>query len=248
VASPNVPAYWDYYGRVWEYNPTNGQTRIYLEAGPYFANSPAEADYPEKHLSNPDGLNVIEIDGHKFLVIQEDINGLSRGRVPAGNTQPVCEVYLLDLSIQNPTIDDLIRLMATPVGAEVTGIAQTPDGKSLLINSQHPRTDNPFPWNHSLTLAIHGLDQVSYASLQNRSTFADPETPTVDESGAFSIYPNPTTRTVFLNKLTDVAIYDASGKRVLVKRSTTEVDVSQLNTGVYFLQNADGETIKLQIQ
>ncbi len=248
VASPNVPAYWDYYGRVWEYNPTNGQTRIYLEGGPYFANSPAEADYPEKHLTNPDGLNVMTIDGKKFLVIQEDLNGTSRGRVPAGVTNPLCEVYLLDLSIQNPTVNDLIRLTAIPAGAEVTGGIPTPDGKSLLLNIQHPRTDNPFPYNHSLTFAIHGFDQVSYASLQNRNSLNAEATSAVDESGAFSIYPNPTTRTVFMNKLTDVAIYDASGKRVLVKRSTTEVDVSQLNTGIYFLQNGEGETIKLQIQ
>lgn len=248
LASPNVPAYWDYYGRVWEYNPTNGQTRIYLEAGPYFANSPAESDYPEKHLTNPDGLSVMTIDGKKFLVIQEDLNGTSKGRVPAGVTNPLCEVYLLDLSIQNPTVDDLIRLTAIPAGAEVTGGIQTPDGKSLLLNVQHPRTDNPFPYNHSLTFAIHGFDQVSYDNLQNRNSIADPERPVADGASPFSIYPNPTTRTVFLNKMTDVAIYDASGKRVLVKRNTMEVEVGHLNTGVYFLQNAEGETIKLQIQ
>lgn len=249
LSSPNDPAYWDYYGRIWEYNPTNGQTRVYLEGGPFFADSPAEADYPEKALSNPDGLSVMMIDGHPFLVIQEDLNGSSRGRTPAGVSNRLCEVYLLDLSIQNPTLDDLIRLTAVPAGAEVTGAIVTPDGKSLLLNSQHPSTSNPFPYNHSLTIAIHGFDQVSYANLQNRnSLIADPEMPATDENGAFSVYPNPTTRMVFMNKMTDVALYDASGKRLLVRRNVSELDLSQFNAGIYFLQNADGETIKLQIQ
>ena len=191
----------------------------------------------------------MDIDGKKFLVIQEDLNGTSRGRVPAGVTNPLCEVYLLDLSIQNPTIDDLIRLTAVPAGAEVTGAIQTPDGKSLLINSQHPNTDNPFPWNHSLTFAIHGFDKVKYANLQNRSALVvDPEMPVSNPAGSFTLYPNPTTRTVFLNKVTDVAIYDNSGRRVLVKRNTTEVDVFHLNPGIYYVQNAEGETLKLQIQ
>ena len=53
--------------------------------------------------------------------------------------------FLLDLSIQNPTIDDLIRLTAVPTGAEVTGAMPTPDGKSLLINSQHPSAGLEFP-------------------------------------------------------------------------------------------------------
>jgi uncharacterized protein len=221
---------------------------VYLEGGPFFDNSPAEADYPAKHLSNPDGLNVIQIDGHSFLAIEEDLNGTSKGRVPAGVSNRTCELFLLDLSIQNPTVNDLIRLTVVPAGAEVTGIVQTPDKKSLLINSQHPSTTNPFPYNHSLTFAIHGLDQVSYSDLSNRSSKVDPEMAANDKNAAFSVFPNPTTRTVFMNKTTDVALYDANGKRVLVARNTNEVDVSTLPVGVYFLKNAEGETLKLSVQ
>ena len=201
-----------------------------------------------KHLSNPDGLNVIKIDGRPFLAIQEDLNGTSRGRVPAGVTNRTCEMFLLDLSIQNPTVNDLIRLTAVPAGAEVTGVAQTPDGKSLLINSQHPRTDNPFPYNHSLTFAIHGLDQIDYARLGNRSQDLDPEMVKNDENAPFSVYPNPVTRVVFMNKTTDVALYDANGKRVLVQRNVNQLDVSALSTGIYYLKNAEGETLKLSVQ
>ncbi|MBI1226042.1 MAG: DUF839 domain-containing protein [Bacteroidetes bacterium] len=248
LANPTDPNYHDYYGRVWKYNPMTSELTVLLEGGPDFDVSPDEANYPDKALSNPDGLTVVQIDGHSFLMIQEDLNGSSKGRVPAGVTNRTCEVYLLDLSIQNPTLDDLIRLTAVPAGAEVTGGIQTSDKKSILLNVQHPNTTNPFPFNHSLTIAINGLDQVSYDNLGNRSAELFPAAENKDENAAFSVYPNPTTRTVYLNKTTDVAIYDANGKRVMVKRETNEVDVSGLSIGTYFIQNADGETLKLSIQ
>lgn len=251
LSSPNDPEYTDFYGRIWQYNPMTSETKVFLEGGPFFADSPAEDAYPEKHLSNPDGLSIMQIDGQSFLVIQEDLNGTSHGRVPAGVSNRACELYILDLSIENPTIDDLVRLAVVPAGAEVTGAIQTPDGNSLLVNVQHPSSDNPFPYNHSLTFAINGFNDISLA--ESKTTFRNPfgkvaleNNTAVDE--AFSVFPNPTTRTVFMNKVTDVALYDTSGKRIMVKRNTSELEVSNLSPGTYFLQNAEGETLKLMIQ
>lgn len=248
VASPADAGYRDYYGRIWQYDPVKDTATVYLEAGPFFANSPSEADYPEKHLSNPDGLSVMQIQGKSYLVIQEDLNGTSFGRTPAGVSNRTCEVFLLDLSIQKPTINDLIRLTAVPAGAEVTGAIATPDGKSLLINSQHPSTSNPFPFNHSLTFAIHGFDKIKSNITNPFSSQSIQKEGTKVNSESFSVYPNPTTRTIYLNKTTDVAIYDVQGKRVLVKRNANEVDVTSLNPGVYYVQNNDGEILKLSIQ
>jgi len=249
--SPADANYPDYYGRVWKYDPVKDTCTVYLEGGPAFATSPSEANYPEKHLSNPDGLVVVTINGQQYLLIQEDLNGSSFGRVPAGVTNRTCEAFLLDLSIQNPTIDDLIRLTAVPAGAEITGAIQTPDGKSILINSQHPSTSNPFPYNHSLTFAIHGLDQIGAPDLKGKkSIIAAERADNTSESGtpAFKVYPNPTTRTVYMNEPTDVALFDAQGKRVMVRRNTSELDVSSLAPGTYFIQNAKGEILKLAIQ
>ena len=39
---------------------------------------------------------------------------------------------------KKPTADTLKRFLVGPVGAEITGICETPDGKSLFINIQHP--------------------------------------------------------------------------------------------------------------
>lgn len=231
--------YWDYYGRVLVYDPTTEEVSVQIEGGPYFETSPAEADYPNKHLSNPDGVNVITIDGQSFLLIQEDLNGTSFGRMPEGIGNRTCEVYLLNLALENTTVDDLIRLTAVPAGAEVTGGIMTPDGKSLLLNSQHPINTNPFPFNHSLTFAIHGFDEITVNGL---------DTPDVPESELFSIYPNPTTRIVYLNAAQDVALYNAAGQRVRVYRNVNEFDVSDLPAGSYFVQSESGAVQQLIIQ
>jgi uncharacterized protein len=250
LASPSDPNYTDYYGRVWKYDPVRDTLYVLLEGGPAFSTSPAEANYPSKALSNPDGLVVMYINNKSYLVIQEDLNGTSFGRVPAGVTNRTCEVFLLDLSIQNPTLNDLIRLTAVPAGAEVTGAIPTPDGKSLLVNSQHPRTDNPFPYNHSLTFAIHGFDQLGNTSNPFQRAAEDRSNEGADAIAAapFSVYPNPTARIVYMNQTTDVAVYDMNGKRVMVRRNTNEIDVTSLQSGMYYIQNAAGDIIKLSVQ
>jgi uncharacterized protein len=246
--SPSDPNYTDYYGRVLKYDPVKDTVTVYLEGGPFFATSPAESAYPEKHLSNPDGLSVVKIGKKSYLLVQEDLNGTSNGRTPAGVSNRLCEAFLLDLSIEKPSVNDLIRLTATPAGAEITGGIMTPDGKSILLNSQHPRSDNPFPYNHSLTLAIHGLDKLGAQGIAERNPFLGADNKIAEAGEEFSVFPNPTARIVYLNQTTDVAVYDQTGKRVIVKRNVSELDVTGLNAGTYFLQNAAGKILKLSIQ
>ena len=246
LSDPGNTNYTDYYGRIMRYNPVTDEVTVHLEGGPFFATSPDEAGYPEKHLSNPDGLSVVTINNQSYLLIQEDLNGTSNGRTPAGVTNALCEAYLLDLSIQNPTVNDLIRLAAVPAGAEITGGIMTPDGKTILINSQHPRTDNAYPYNHSLTLAIHGFDKLTSNKLVERNPFTTSQVS--EQNSTFSIYPNPTARIVYLSQNTDVAIYDQTGKRVMVKRNVSEVDVTNLTAGTYYIQNKEGNTVKLIVE
>lgn len=157
LASASDPNYLDPYGRVWYYDPKTMETGVAVSGGPW--PDPATTSYPENHLSNPDGLTSIVIDGHTFLVICEDLNGTSHGRIPTGVTNKTCEVYLLDIKkAKNATAKDLIRIAVVPRGAEVTGVCTTPDQKSILLNAQHPDYTNPFPYNHSITYAIHGFD------------------------------------------------------------------------------------------
>ena len=37
-----------------------------------------------------------------------------------------------------PTAQTLKRFLVGPVGCEITGLAETPDGKTLFVNIQHP--------------------------------------------------------------------------------------------------------------
>lgn len=233
--------YNDFYGRILEFDPTTETFSVLLEGGPFInqLDSIAEQDYPNQHLSNPDGLTIATINQQDFLIIQEDLNGLSYGRVPAGISNRMCEVYLLDLSIEEPTIDDLIRLMIVSAGGEVTGARFLPDGNTLLINTQHPYASNPYPYNHSLTMAITGFDTFNITNLQEHHFTAN---------DALQIYPNPATRLVQFNKRVDIALFNATGKRIKVVRNTNKLAVDELQAGVYYLQTEDREIRKLIIQ
>ncbi len=235
--TPLSSQYWDYYGRIIEYDPATSQTRVFMEGGPYFTVDPDVASYPDKHLSNPDGLNKIEINGKSYMLINEDLNGTSRGRTPAGIGNRTCELFLLDMSIANPTLNDLVRIAVVPVGAEVTGAIGTPDGKTILVNSQHPSTSNPFPFNNSLTFAMTGWDKAIIGLPEDAFS-----------GNGFEMYPNPATRTLYFSQRTDIAIYDVNGKRMEVYRAVEDIDISHLNPGVYFVRNAEGDTQKLVVQ
>lgn len=235
---PDSSDYVDYYGRIWVLDPSTDDISVLIEGGPDFSSAPTISNYPDVHLSNPDGINVAELNGHTYLLICEDLNGTSNGRMPAGITNRACELYLLDLSISNPSLSDLKRITVAPYGAEITGAVGMPDGKSILVNSQHPSSDNPYPYNNSMTIAIHGFDKAP------TSLFGELE---LEEEG-FDIFPNPATREVQLNRVTDIAVYDMTGKRIKVYRDVNRIDVMDYTPGAYFLKNAEGETKKLIIE
>ncbi|MDX1909476.1 MAG: DUF839 domain-containing protein [Bacteroidia bacterium] len=242
--TPGSSVYTDYYGRVMKYNVNAQSVTVHIEGGPTLVASPAPADYPAYHLSNPDGLNFFVVNKGKpaertYMIIQEDLNGRDRGRMPAGIANVSCEMFLLDMTIVNPTINDLIRISAVPQGAEITGAVALPDGKTILVNSQHPSaTLNPFPYNNSLTYAITGWDLFA-TSIED--AFGQPQ-------GAFKVYPNPVSRMVFFENPTDVALFDAAGKRVMEAVNITSLDVQNVTPGVYYIRNAEGQTTKLVVE
>lgn len=240
VADPGHADYVDYYGRVISFDPATDKVDVHISGGPEFATASVPMNiYPSKHLSNPDGLNFLNYKEKEYMIICEDLNGSSYGRVPGGVSNRLCEMFLLDMEIQNPTVNDLIRVSAVPNGAEITGAIATPDGKTILVNSQHPKTTNKFPFNNSLTFAITGWDKAIISGVFDR--------PELKKEG-FRMWPNPTSREVELNKVMDVAIYDMNGRRVRVERQVKFIDVSDLPKGTYFLRNLEGETKKLIIQ
>ena len=69
--------------------------------------------------------------------------------------------------------------------------------------------------------------------------------PSFSNENGLEVFPNPVSQTLFLNKTTDVAIYDANGRRIRVERNVNEIDIFDLNAGVYLLLTAEGESTKI---
>ena len=239
--SVDSSAYWDYYGRVLVLDPADNSVKSFIEGGPYVESADAvPASYPEKHLSNPDGLGFLYLNGKTYMVIQEDLNGVSMGRMPnTGITTTNCEAWLLDMS-KTPTIDNLYRLAISPLGSEITGIISVDNGNTVLINSQHPNaTVNVAPFNNSLTFAVSGLQKLVSSIEREESEDSDLED--------IRISPNPTATEISFRHPVDAALYDATGARVRVIRGTSVMDVSDLAAGAYYIRLADGKTTQVVI-
>lgn len=224
----------DFFGRILEFDPATDNMRVYLNGG----NGRKDRTI---NFASADGLTTITNKGKTYFVVQEDLNGITMGRVnldaqKAGRL--ICEAYWLDASIENPTIDDLSRFIIGSQGAELTGGIATPDGSTFFVNNQHPSRSNPAPFNTSASFAITGFDLFSGISLPDGD----------DESGIFRIYPNPASRTLQFNRRADVAIYDAKGARIQVERDSERIDISTLTPGVYFVQTVEGDVQKLIVE
>lgn len=235
-------AYWDYYGRVLVFDPTDNSVKSFIEGGPYITDAQAvPGQYPEKHLSNPDGIGFLYVNGKTFMVIEEDLNGINFGRMPnTGMRGTNCEAWLLDMS-KAPTIDNLYRLAISPYGSEITGFASFDDGNTVLINSQHPdnATIGDAAARNSLTFAITGMKQL--VSSIDKDQEDRPQ-------GVINVFPNPTSSQLNFSEPTDAALYDATGARVRVVRNATTVDIADLAAGVYYIRTAGGATQQVVIQ
>ncbi|MEY2719490.1 MAG: hypothetical protein RLZZ273_856 [Bacteroidota bacterium] len=236
-------AYWDYYGRVLVFDPSDNSVKTYIEGGPFVTDAQSvPGKYPEKHLSNPDGIGFLYINGKTYMVIEEDLNGVSMGRMPnTGMRGTNCEAWLLDMS-KPATIDNLYRLAISPYGSEITGFCSFDDGNVVLINSQHPdaATIGDAAAKNSLTFAITGMKQLISSIEQDD----DKESTT----SGIRVFPNPTSSSLNFDVATDAALYDAVGERVRVIRNASSMDISDLAQGTYYVRFANGDTRQVTVQ
>lgn len=235
----------DYYGRVIVYDPATEMVKTHIHGGPFNNSSTSDPlpQYPDVHLSNPDGLSSMTIGNKNYLMIQEDMNQRTWNSMPDGFGWERCEMYLLDESIANPTYKDLQRVTASAFDAEITGAIQI-DEHTILVNSQHPHSSfNDAPYNHSLTYAITGFS----GDIKDDTTVGITEGKVV-KAETFTIYPNPTSRELHINRAMDAAIYDISGKRLRVYRQVKNISVADLAAGTYFIRNDEGETLKFIVE
>ncbi len=229
----------DIFGRILRFDPMTDKMEVLIEGG-----GELSGDVPTgNHLSSPDGLTIGTIGGRTYLAINEDMNPSGLPANPSQFTNVMNEAYFLDITGdvagKEYAVSDLIRLMVGPSGCELTGGRFTPDGNTYFVNIQHPATTNTEPFNHSVTLAVTGFEEY----LEKITSVED-----MDDSEGFNVYPNPASRVVYINKVTDVSIYGADGQRLLVQRNTNQVDISSLDKGTYFLQTIEGDVKKLIIK
>ena len=232
--------YADYYGRILVFDPATDQISTYLEGGPEYTEKQSQeiSAYPAKHLSNPDGLGKITVHGKNYLIINEDLNGTSYNRVPSEaivSGFKACEMYLLDMSIANPTVNDLARIMVGPKGSELTGGNGTPDGKTILVDIQHPSTSNEAAYKYACTVALHGWDDIK----------ANIEEVKVENQKSFIEAIDYITKTVYFTSNFDIEIYNMQGQNVLSRTATTRVNMYNLPQGTYIIRNSAGQTAKV---
>lgn len=142
------------YGSILEYDISSERIRQLLKGG-------AGKKMKNRHFANPDALACYFHSGKAYLIICEDIIAPDRSRTASVNSSIfVNEVFMLDLSINEPNVDDLIHIATFPSGSEPTGPAFSQDYGTLFLNIQHPANSNPAPFNKSTTIAIDGLENL----------------------------------------------------------------------------------------
>lgn len=142
----------DPYGRILVFDPVTNKMSVLFNGG----------DFSDKsgNFSNPDGNTTMKCKNGRFLVINEDLHDIDKGRVDAANLKKKLfynEVFFLDLDIEKPTVDSLMRFAIGPKGSETSGGIFTPDGNTYFLNIMHPSRSNRKPFNKSMTIAITGF-------------------------------------------------------------------------------------------
>jgi secreted PhoX family phosphatase len=228
----------DYYGRILRFDPATDKLDVFLEGGAASAGGTI-------HLSNPDGLTSVSLGSKHYLVIAENLNGTSQGRVSAAaNTagRDIPELYWLQIPAGGvpPVRDSLKRMMVGPAESELTGPRFTPDGRTLFVNVQHPSTGNPSPYNRSYTLAIWGYETPTGLIF---------DAPSFDgASGAVRVKVNAASRFAHFDRVTDVELFNAAGRRIERHKAVRMLDLQHLTTGAYSLRFAGGATHRLMVQ
>ncbi len=88
------------------------------------------------------------------------------------------------------------------------------------------------------TITIYAIDE-------NELSISNP----IQNRDVFALFPNPTSGgIVYLNKVSDIRVFDLQGKLLKEQAQTLTLDVSGLSSGIYIVQNETGITRKLIVK
>lgn len=139
--------YNDWYGRVLGLNLTTDSLFVQLEGG---------KTEDGGMFSNPDCITNFHWKGNNYLMMSEDITGLSNGRVSKDAFDK--NTYYNEIYIQELTTGKVTRFATAPCGSETTGLFFTPDYKTLFLSIQHPSESNKAPFNKTSVIVIKGFN------------------------------------------------------------------------------------------
>lgn len=221
----------DFYGRILVFDPDALEMKPYLQGGISKRN-------PYKNFANPDNLALYQKDGKAYLVVNEDINGTSEGRVSChytGFNMLVNEIWFVDFANPAPTLEDAQLFAIGPTQAETTGGVFSPDMGTYFVNVQHadnPQNQAPFN-NTSVTVAISGFD-----APVNRS---------VVQPGQGN-YALEGCERLFFGTRTDVQLTNAFGQTMRHGFGVREMDITGLPKGQYSLTSTAGHRYTLTLK
>lgn len=142
----------DWFGRMLVLDPATGQMKVFMEGG-----RTPDGGY----FSVPDGMLVREVKGKAYLFVCEDasLGSLEGAKIESYQQGKLyLEVYMIPINPDGSAdAAGIKRLAVGPEGCEMTGLAFTPDGKTLFLSVQHPAEQNPDPYNKCTIVALTGL-------------------------------------------------------------------------------------------
>jgi hypothetical protein len=174
----------------------------------------------------PEAVIVEEFNGNYYaFILLERIGGVMIYDV----TNPNAPVFLQYLNSRGAVEGDNESGDLGPEGVILIRANESPNGLPLLVITNEV----------SATLSIYTLNNPVLSARDFNSNTAQI---------TFEMYPNPTRSTVRFSLEDDYSIFDVMGRKIIEAKSTTSIDVSDLNAGMYFVTNSHGHTRKLIVQ
>ncbi|MBV7269506.1 choice-of-anchor I family protein [Winogradskyella luteola] len=171
----------------------------------------------------PEAVIVEEIDGSYYaFVLLERIGGVMIYDV----TIPSAPVFIQYLNNRGSVAGDPESGDLGPEGIVFVSEDDSPTGTALIIVSNEV----------SATLTIYSLDNVSLSL--NEYNLND----------NFSMFPNPATHQVNFSKVDDYQIYDMSGRLIKQVADSKSLNLEDLTSGLYIINNSKGLSKKLLIK
>lgn len=174
----------------------------------------------------PEGVLVQEINGEQYaFILLERIGGVMAYNI----SDPANPVFLQYLNSRDAVAggDEMGDL--GPEGLIYVPFTDSPTETGLIIVANEV----------SGTLSIYSLDNDVLLGVEDFDSTGNKN---------FSMYPNPTSGTVFLSKPGDYTIYDVTGRMIQNYSNTASLNVQGLTPGIYLVSNEDGVAKRLIIK